>query len=307
MKLKSRPANGHIDYMALRHMLIDQYKNDPLNRNWSFDRMEWVRYHYYHRKNMTQYQWADFCHIWENEEKELVGAVLFEVPGFCSFQIHPSYEGILKREEMIQVAEEMHRKLFLVQHEKDKIEFQADERDTELIDFFLSQGYEMDQSDYMISYEDLDLSQDFPPLDLPEGYTLRSVFSPQDYLKKEQVNSAGFNVGDKYAKDCFFYLPEAPGYYAELDLIIEYGDRFVADCAGWYDHVNKRGVIEPLAVHPDFHKKGLGKAIIYENFRRMHALGAQVVDMHSSEKNRAFYTSIGYKPMSKIYFFSKKL
>lgn len=292
------------DYNVLREMMIREFRNDPLNRNWTYERLDWIRHHYFYRKNMAEFSWTDFCHVWESDSGQFIAAVLFETPGFFSLQILPDWMDKIDYSMLIGKAEEMHRSLF---PEKKRLEFEIDERDTELISIFSSLGYKIDEKDYMIVFDDFDLRGDIPSSSLPDGYRIRHISQPGDYIKKNETHSLAFKVGDNYPEDNFSYLPRAQGYIEELDLVVEYKDRFVANCGGWYDEYNRRGSIEPLGVHPDFQGKGLGKAIVHEMFKRLKDKGAHCLDMHSSEDNRAFYTSVGYRAISKRHIYYKEI
>jgi len=176
-----------------------------------------------------------------------------------------------------------------------------------MISIFEGHGYVKDETDYMLVFGDMDLHRNFPVLPLPEGFKIRPVRDDEDLLNKHKCHSAAFNLGDRYDEDSFSLLSEAPGYDREMDLIIECGNRFAGNCQGWYDSVNRRGTIEPLGIVPDFQKMGLGKAIVYETFRRLRDRGAEKIDMVSSEDNRAFYESVGYSVAAKKHTYGKKL
>ncbi len=49
--------------------------------------------------------------------------------------------------------------------------------------------------------------------------------------------------------------------------------RGASACTIWFDTVNAVGLFEPVATHPDFQGKGLGKAVMAEGMRRMKAAG----------------------------------
>ena len=57
------------------------------------------------------------------------------------------------------------------------------------------------------------------------------------------------------------------------------------------------GLFEPVATHPDFQGKGLGKAVMAEGLRRMKAAGMQQAILGFDPTNvaaRALYTAMGF-------------
>ena len=45
-------------------------------------------------------------------------------------------------------------------------------------------------------------------------------------------------------------------------LLLERINGFAAACTIWFDQVNGVGLFEPVATHPDFQGRGLGKAVM---------------------------------------------
>ena len=62
--------------------------------------------------------------------------------------------------------------------------------------------------------------------------------------------------------------------------------------------MNGVGLFEPVATHPDFHGKGLGKAVMAEGLRRMKAAGMRRAVVGFDPDNAAalaLYTSLGFR------------
>jgi len=72
-----------------------------------------------------------------------------------------------------------------------------------------------------------------------------------------------------------------PDYRPELDLVVQAPDgRLAGFCIGWIAQApdgTLHGQVEPMGVHEDFRRLGLGRALLYETFRRMAAIGAKLV------------------------------
>jgi mycothiol synthase len=56
-------------------------------------------------------------------------------------------------------------------------------------------------------------------------------------------------------------------------MVITEDGHAVAFCVVWPDEVNQVGLLEPVGVHPDFHRQGLGRAVVSEGLRRLQACG----------------------------------
>jgi ribosomal protein S18 acetylase RimI-like enzyme len=71
----------------------------------------------------------------------------------------------------------------------------------------------------------------------------------------------------------------------------------------------QEGQVEPLAIHPDYQRKGLGRAILTEGLRRLHAYGVRKAHIEVDCDNPAaisLYESVGYKPDYRVLFHGKE-
>ena len=74
--------------------------------------------------------------------------------------------------------------------------------------------------------------------------------------------------------------------------------RGASACTIWFDPVNAVGLFGPVATHPDFPGRCLGKAVMAEGLRRMKAAGMQRAIVGFDPNNvaaRALYTSMGFR------------
>lgn len=302
----SRKCVNEKDYERLSSFIIKLHSNDKANRHWGISRLDWYCYHGITRKNSSHLDWTDICHIWENENNEIVSAVIFEGLSFYSLQIHDDYLSPELVKEMMVWAENFRRSTLDKSKEKNEIFIEVQEDDEILNKLAIENGYKI-TDDYMLIFKDLELNT-IPEKPLPEGYYFKNVTTDEDYMKKRVCHNNGFGIPeDVYPEDSFKYLTKAPSYNEYLDVVVETDEIFVASCVGWYDNINKIGYIEPLVVHKEYHGKGIGKAIIYEVFKRLRKLGAKTVDMATNEDNRKFYESVGYEVKCKSYEYIKEL
>ena len=139
-----------------------------------------------------------------------------------------------------------------------------------------------------------------PTIGLPDGFTVQGVHNLDDGRLRAVVTHGAFRPNDDwetYAAEYAQFIGSAV-YDGERDLFVRSPDgRGASACGIWFDEVNKVGLFEPVATHPDFQGKGLGKAVMAEGLRRMKAAGMQWAIVGFDPTNvaaLALYTSMGF-------------
>jgi ribosomal protein S18 acetylase RimI-like enzyme len=93
-------------------------------------------------------------------------------------------------------------------------------------------------------------------------------------------------------------------YVPEHDVFIVAPDgRVAAFCCIWTDDLNKMGYFEPVGVHPDFHRRGLGKSLLFEGLRRLKSEGMTEASVCAENDNPAairLYESVGFRSQTLI-------
>ncbi len=115
-----------------------------------------------------------------------------------------------------------------------------------------------------------------PTIPLPEGFTVQGVGNLDDGRLRARVLHGAFKPNDAWEDHWAAYAQfiGSAVYDGERDLFVRSPDgRGASGCTIWFDPVNAVGLFEPMATHPDFHGKGLGKAVMAEGLRRMKAAG----------------------------------
>jgi ribosomal protein S18 acetylase RimI-like enzyme len=144
--------------------------------------------------------------------------------------------------------------------------------------------------------------QSIPAPALPPGYGARPIAGMHEVQPRAAASHAAFESSLPFEA----YWPryqrfmESPLYPAGMDLIIESPDgRVAAFCIGWLDPQNRIGSFEPVGVHPDFQRRGLGKAILHYGMQRMqtHGMTAAIVGTHhDNHAAMRLYESVGFRP-----------
>jgi len=157
------------------------------------------------------------------------------------------------------------------------------------------------------------LLNDLPLLHLPAGYVVQSVVDFDAGRLRASVTFAAFKSTlpwETYAADYAGFMNSAV-YDGERDVLIRAPDgRAASTCTIWFDPSNHIGLFEPVATHPDFQGRGLGKAVMAEGLRRMKSAGMQQAIVGFDPNNLAalrLYTSMGFRASNYFMFPQKAL
>ena len=135
---------------------------------------------------------------------------------------------------------------------------------------------------------------------LPEGFVIRALAGKdevQAYVDLHQTTFDSRNMRVEWRARTL----QQPAYRPDLDLVVVAPEgRLAAFCVCWL-HQGANGIsgqIEPMGVHPDFQKLGLGRALLSEGLRRLYANGAQQIFVETDNyRDAAFalYESVGFR------------
>lgn len=156
-----------------------------------------------------------------------------------------------------------------------------------------------------------DLAQPVPAPQVAEGFNLRLCRGLPEVLQRATAQYGAFGSTaplEQYLRR-FERFMRSPAYAQALDLVAVAQDgRVGAFCIAWLDPVTRVGHFEPVGTHPDFQRKGLGKAVLLEALRRLQALGMHKATVCTGEGNSpavALYPSAGLMPSARLGIFEK--
>ena len=145
----------------------------------------------------------------------------------------------------------------------------------------------------------LDLELDPPRI--PDGYALRSLRGPEDVPARVEVHRAAF-APSKMTVEKYAILRAQDHYAFDRDIVLEAIDgSFAAFAMCWIDPVGSIGEFEPVGVHPDHQRRGLGRVIMRHGLRLMRAAGlrdALVFSLRSNAPSEALYRSAGFREVA---------
>ena len=181
--------------------------------------------------------------------------------------------------------------------------FWAMEHDEVLTRLMKERGYTVVQADPAPPFFGRSLDE-LPAIQLPGGYAVQSVTSPDDGQLRALVTHGAFGSGDNWDSywETYTRFMGSTAYDGERDLFVRSPDgRGASACTIWFDSVNAVGLFEPVGTHPDFQGKGLGKAVMAEGLRRMKEAGMRRAVVGFDPNNaaaRALYTSMEFTASS---------
>lgn len=244
--------------------------------------------------------WDNKIRVWE-ENNKIVAIAQIEDTNCGYLQIRPGYYHIT--EEMVTWLEEHGSMSNKDTGTKDLILFSREDNE-ELNRVLEQRGYKKSES---FSYMSRMKPEDHCDVSLSKEFKIKSMAENIPYYKRYNVVRKAFNPefeeisNDADLPEFFLDMINAPMYRAELDLVIECnnGD-VVAACTVWYDESINIGMIEPVGTHPDYHGKGLGKAIVTDALKRLAKLSADYAYVESfGDVRNQFYSSVGFKSFNK--------
>lgn len=167
------------------------------------------------------------------------------------------------------------------------------------------------QSPFMMYFLERPLDEDIPPPRLPEGFVVRHP-EPNEMGERVDIHLEVWHPS-RFSMQSYLQIRSGPLsgaklYRPNLDLVaVSPEGRFASYCMVWYDPVNKIGEFEPVGTRPAFERKGLGRAVLTEGFRRLKALGAKTACVACEPSTLEFYQSAGFKEVNQWLDFSKAI
>ena len=123
-----------------------------------------------------------------------------------------------------------------------------------------------------------------------------------DVAERAAIMHAAFENPDPLADYVADYtvFRASPAYPRGWDLLLRDADgRAAACCLAWIDPVSRVATFEPVAVHPDLHRRGYGGALLRGGLHRFAAAGMTYAIIGVEVDNpgaEALYRSVGFRP-----------
>jgi GNAT superfamily N-acetyltransferase len=157
------------------------------------------------------------------------------------------------------------------------------------------------------------LENEIPSQQLPKGFMVRSCKGELEVAARAKAQYGAFESKAKFEQYVarFTNFMRSPVYDRELDIVIEAPDGQVgAFCIVWTDPVNQVGLFEPVGTHPDFQRKGLGRAVMLEGLRRLKHRGMKSAIVSTYEDHPPaikLYESVGFQVVHRLGTYEKEV
>lgn len=157
----------------------------------------------------------------------------------------------------------------------------------------------------------LNLSQPAQLHPFPEGFLIRPVKGEEELDKLVVLHRAAFGT-DQMTVEYRLAMMSTPQYLPEADLVVEdpFGELAAFCVCGFEDIEIGIGYTDPIGVHPDHQRKGLGAAILSAAIRKLEVLGATRVELGTSSENIAMQRlaeKLDFQLVSEKLWFSKEV
>jgi mycothiol synthase len=156
-------------------------------------------------------------------------------------------------------------------------------------------------TDHVFTQYHQPLDFDLEPPRVPDGYTLRTLRGPEDIPARVEVHRAAF-APSRMTAEKYGILVRQPHYAFDRDVIVEAPDgSFAAFAMVWADPAGDVGEFEPVGVHPDHQRRGLGRVVMRHGLRLLRAAGirdAIVFSLRTNAASEALYQSAGFDALA---------
>lgn len=278
----TKEAGFSDDYHKVYHFLkrINQKKVTTPNFLWG--RWEWM-----FSLPMLSVEDLDKIRIWE-DNGVIVGLVTYESSCDEAFFCMDEAYDYLKEEMVSYVAE-----TFIEEHG-----IWIPDGEEQFQNVAKRYGYVPVQERQHVAKLDVNTDLSY---ELESGFSILSLEDRFDIKEYNKVMWYGFNHEGKAPEDAEMMESrklQLAGPNVKLRhkiAVVSPEGEFVSYCGMWHDEYTKYALVEPVATHPKFRKRGFGKAAVLEGILRCKKDGAQEIYVGSAQQ---FYYNIGFCPIS---------
>jgi ribosomal protein S18 acetylase RimI-like enzyme len=144
--------------------------------------------------------------------------------------------------------------------------------DREMVDALKADGYE---PVYAFRHCEMDLTGDLPTAAPPQGWELRAVRGEEEADARRAAAHAAFGstMDPGMHLERYLGLMRSPVYVRERDLVAVDREGTVGSFMIWWPDETGVAQIEPFGTDPRFHRRGIGRALMYHGLAEMKVAG----------------------------------
>ncbi len=164
--------------------------------------------------------------------------------------------------------------------------------------FLAKRGFTLAHRDYYFTRA---LTETIAVPALPEGHCFRATTGEDEAEERARASYGAFESTWEWGQymERRRGLMRSPFYTRDHDCVISAPEKRIASfCIFWLDTVNRVGHFEPVGTHPDFQRRGLGKALLLNSLRHLQTLGMTTATVCTGESNlpaARLYESVGFR------------
>ncbi|MCF7911941.1 MAG: GNAT family N-acetyltransferase [Candidatus Cloacimonetes bacterium] len=282
------------DFWRIRTFLRECFlSSNKRKKSWLPAELDYWRWHV--NRNCFEREIDDLIWFWESDAGEIMAVMHPAGRRDAVIDIHPNYKTVKFEAEIIETALQYLSKkndkgeniLYIWSHRDDKLR-------NEILQ---SKGFERQDINTRERYYVL---SNIPQIKIPKGFILRSQGSGDDVVSRSWASWTAFHPDEPDEKyegwEWFKNLQNAPLYRRDLDVVMESPEgKVVGFATVWFDDYLRTALFEPVGIDKDFHRQGLGRALMLEGLRRSAEIGATLAIVVSEEEPaHQFYQSVGF-------------
>lgn len=184
------------------------------------------------------------------------------------------------------------------------------EQDALMRGWLVKQGFAQASRDVHLT---CDLTEPGLMVPVPDGFVVRSSRGLTEVAQRAQAQYGAFNNTTAFESYLarFTRFMQSPVYNPVLDVVaVNPEGQIGAFCITWPDQTTGVGLFEPVGTHPDFQRRGLGKAVMLEALERLRKQGMRQAIVTTSEDNLPaikLYESIGFRIARRLLYYKKMI
>jgi mycothiol synthase len=300
----SRQYAGEDDLPQMQRLLMDARSRADDWRYWHIGDLMWAFF------LVTRHlEPRDHIRLWHDEGGRLAGfALLGEDPAFeCQVLPDHAWSGI--EIEALVWAEALRAELAKrdAQRWGGAFVWGARQDDTERVAFLEQQGFRRGEHIEVNLLRSLD--EPVSDAAIPNGYQIRAVAESGEVDQRAEVEREVWQPYSNISGEDYAHLMRLPAYHRELDVVAVAPEGIIAAYVnGWIDPLNQIGDFGPVGAREAYRRRGLSRAVLAEDLRRMQALGMNRVCVSTGESNMPalrLYESLGFTVVNQYHDYVK--